>query len=420
MGNYAELWKRLGVDLKRHDKLCEVLPEIYSSVYLNQEDRPEGMNYFNMVISEIHGLRIEELDKERAKGRKVVGTFCVFVPDEVILALDAISIGLCAGSEFWVQSGETVMPKNMCPLIKAFMGAATDATCPYYLSTDLIVGETTCDGKKKAWEIMKDKKDIYVMDLPQMKREKDILHWKEEILAFIDRMEKLTGNKLTVEKLKAGIKLCNEKRRALKRLNDLRKNKPSPISGLDCLLITQIAFYDDPKRFIENTNKLCDELEERVKSGKIKNNKKRILVTGTPMAVPNWKLHSLIESLDAEVVLEESCTGSRYFENEVSEEGDTIEELAYNIAKRYMKINCACFTPNGGRAEDIVRYSKEYKVDGVIDYCLSFCHTYAVEHRSLKKVLEENNIPILRIETDYSNEDAGQLTTRIEAFLEMI
>ena len=138
------------------------------------------------------------------------------------------------------------------------------------------------------------------------------------------------------------------------------------------------------------------------------------------MALPNWKLHSIIESLDAEVVVEETCTGTRYFEGEVSEEGETLEELIKNLADRYLNINCACFTPNTGRIDDIIKYTKEYGADGVIDTNLSFCHTYAVEHRDVEANLKEKNIPIMHIETDYSTEDSGQIKTRVEAFLEMI
>ncbi|WP_142414111.1 double-cubane-cluster-containing anaerobic reductase [Hathewaya massiliensis] len=419
MADYREMWKNLNVDLEKHDQLCAILPELYGSVYMQQENRPEGMNYFNFVVSEVHGLRIQELEDAKKQGKKVVGTFCVFVPDEIILATNAVSVGLCAGSQFWIEGGEKVLPKNLCPLIKAFTGALVDRTCPYFLSCDMLVGETTCDGKKKAWEIISEYKPLHVMDLPQMKRDKDYKMWREEIKLFMDKMEELTGNKVTVENLKKAIDLCNRKRKVLKRLYDLRKHRPTPISGLDSLLISQIAFYDDPERFIQKTNELCDELEERIKTMK-DTGRKRILITGTPMALPNWKLHSIIESLDADVVAEESCTGTRYFENLVSEEGETLEELIQNLGERYLKINCACFTPNQGRVDDVLRYVKEYNVDAVIDYGLSFCHTYSIEGKTIQDKLKEENIPVMRIETDYSNEDSGQIKTRIEAFLEIM
>lgn len=419
MGDYRELWKRLDMDIEKHDKLCAVLPELYGATYLTQEDRPDGMNYFNFVVSEVHGLRIQELDEHKKNGGKVLGTFCVFVPDEVILAAGAIGVGLCGGSQFWIEDGEKVMPRNLCPLIKAFVGAKIGGTCPYVQSCDMLVGETTCDGKKKAWEILDEYVPVHVMDLPQMKRTKDYNMWMDEIKTLIERVEELTGNKITVENLKKAIELCNRKRRALKRLYDFRKYTPSPISGLDSLLISQIAFYDDPERFTLKLEELCDELEERVKSLK-DNGKKRLMITGTPMAIPNWKMHSIIEGLDAQIVVEETCTGTRYFENEVSTEGETVENLIKNLADRYLNINCACFTPNDGRIDDILRYVDEYKVDGVVYYNLSFCHTYSVEYKRVEKALKERNIPVIMIETDYSTEDSGQIKTRVEAFLEMI
>mgnify|MGYP001223999006 CR=1 FL=1 len=419
MGNYKNMWKSLNMDLDKHDILCDALPESFGEIYLTQKDRPESMNYFNYALAEVHGARIQELQESKKDGKKVVGTFCVFVPDEVIFATDTIGVGLCSGSQFWIEDGEKVLPRNLCPLVKAFVGAKVSRTCPYFQSCDMIVGETTCDGKKKAYEILEEYMPVHVMELPQMKREKDFEQWQDEIKIFIKTMEKLTGNKVTIEKLKEGIHLANRKRRVLKRLYDLRKNTPSPISGLDALLVSQVAFMDDPERFITKTEELCDELEKRVKNP-IPNGKKRIMVTGTPMAVPNWKLHSIVEELDAEIVVEETCTGTRYFENQVSDEGDTIDQLVKNLAARYMNINCACFTPNGSRLEDILKYVEEYDIDGVIYYNLSFCHTYAIEYKKVEKALKEKSIPLLNIETDYSEEDVGQIKTRVEAFLEMM
>ena len=412
MGSYNEMWQKLNMDLQKHDILCAALPDSFGEIYMTQKNRPDNMNYFNYALAEVHGARIEEIQKSKKNGKKVVGTFCVFVPDEVILAADAVGVGLCSGSQFWVEDGEKVLPRNICPLVKAFMGAKVSRTCPYFQSTDMIVGETTCDAKKKAYEILEEYMPVHVMELPQMKREKDFQEWQDEIKLFQTVL-------FRSEKLKNSIDLVNKKRRALKRLYDLRKHTPSPISGLDALLVSQVAFVDDPIRFTEKTEELCDELDERIKTMK-PNGRKRIMITGTPMSVPNWKIHHIIEGLNAEIVVEETCTGTRYFEKEVFDEGDTIDDLVRNIAERYMNINCACFTPNNDRIDDIIKYAEEYNADGVI-YCnLSFCHTYAIEYGKLEKALKENNIPLINIETDYSEEDVGQIRTRVEAFLEMI
>ncbi len=422
MADYREMWESLGMDLETHDQLCEVLPQAFGDVFLSQENRPEAMDYYNFVIAEIHGVRPQELIKAQEEGKKVFGTFCVYVPDELIFAANAIATGLCGGSQFWVPGGEKVLPTNTCPLIKASVGARLDRTCPFFRIADMYIGETTCDGKKKAWEILGEDVPVHVMDLPQMKREKDIKAWAEEIRELKKVIEEFTGNKITAEYLNESIKLINNKRKALSRLYECRKADKVPISGRDALVISQIAFYDDPARFTQMTNKLCDELEQRIKDGVsvVKEGTKRILLTGTPLAVPNWKLHNIIETSGAVVVCEEMCTGTRYFENLVDETKTTVDEQIDALANRYMGINCACFTPNTGRIDDIIRLAKEYKVDGVIDVNLKFCSLYDVEGYTVERALKEAGIPVMGIETDYTDNDAEQLRTRIGAFIEMI
>lgn len=422
MADYRKMWESLGMDLETHDQLCEVLPQAFGDIFLSQENRPEAMDYYNFVIAEIHGVRPQELIKAQEEGKKVFGTFCVYVPDELIFAANAIATGLCGGSQFWVPGGEKVLPTNTCPLIKASVGARLDRTCPFFRIADMYIGETTCDGKKKAWEILGEDVPVHVMDLPQMKREKDIKAWAEEIKELKKVIEEFTGNKVTAESLSESIKLINNKRKALSRLYECRKADKVPISGRDALVISQIAFYDDPARFTQMTNKLCDELEQRIKDGVsvVKEGTKRILLTGTPLAVPNWKLHNIIETSGAVVVCEEMCTGTRYFENLVDETKTTIDEQIDALANRYMGINCACFTPNIGRIDDIIRLAKEYKVDGVIDVNLKFCSLYDVEGYTVERALKEACIPVMGIETDYTDNDAEQLRTRIGAFIEMI
>lgn len=422
MADYRKMWEDLGMDVEMHDQLCAVLPQAFGDVFLSQENRPEGMDYYNMVVADIHGIRPAELIEHQKKGGKVFGTFCVYVPDEIVFAADAIATGLCGGSQFWVPGGEKVLPTNTCPLIKASVGARIDRTCPFFRIADMYVGETTCDGKKKAWEILAEDVPVHVMNLPQMKRAKDVQAWAEEIETFKNIVEEFTGNKVTADKLAESIKLINNKRKALERLYDLRKNETLPLSGCDALLISQIAFYDDPARFTQMTNKLCDELEERVADGVsvVPAGTKRIMLTGTPLAIPNWKLHNIVETSGAAVVCEEMCTGTRYFEKLVDESGTTLEEQYQALANRYMNINCACFTPNSGRIDDILRLAKEYKVDGIIDVNLKFCNFYDTEGYFVERAMKEAGIPVLGIETDYTDSDAQQLRTRVSAFIEML
>ncbi len=188
-------------------------------------------------------------------------------------------------------------------------------------------------------------------------------------LVFTAKLEDFSGKKLTPEKLKNSMKKISMKRAQMRRVYEARKADPVPISGKDALIMSQIAFYDDPDRQIEMIGKLADELELIIKRGMgiAEKGTKRVMISGTPMAIPNWKLHHLIETKDAVVVVEETCTGTRYFQSEFTEiEGESVDELLEIIADRYLGINCACFTPNSGRKEDILRLVKEYKADGVV------------------------------------------------------
>lgn len=422
MTDYRDMWQDLGMDLETHDLLCAALPQSFGDIYLTQENRPEGMAFYDFVVSEIHGIRPAELVKLKEDGGKVFGTFCVFVPDEIVVACGGAVTGLCGGSQFWVPEGEKVLPSGMCPLVKASLGAHFGKTCPYFSVSDVYVGETTCDGKKKAYEILGADKQTYVMDMPQMKRPQDYEKWTGEIAAFADMVQGVTGVELTAEKLGDAIHLINEKRQALARVHAARKADPLPISGKDVLLMTQIAFFDDPARCAQMANALADELEARIERGEgvFPKGTKRILVTGTPLAIPNWKLHHIIETSGAAVVCEEMCTGTRYFEHLVDESATALEGQFQALSDRYMQNNCACFTPNPGRVEDIVRLAREYRADGVIDCNLKFCTLYDVEKSSVAAALEQEGIPCLALETDYADNDAEQLRTRIGAFIEML
>ena len=420
--DYRQMWTDLGLNLEAHDMLLGAIPVLYQNAYLTQEKRPEGMAYFDFVMSEIHGLRIKELVDHKAAGGTVIGTFCVYVPEEIIRALGGQAVGLCAGAEWAYDEVERVLPRNTCALIKSFMGFKMGKVCPYVEASDLIIGETTCDGKKKAYELFGEMAPVYVMELPQMKRPEDMTLWRGEIDRFVAKLEEVTGNKLTAENLKKAVIEVNDKRRALQRLNATRKVAPAPISGKDALLAVQVAFYDDVPRFTQSVNAIADELEKRIDEGVgvAPADAPRILITGSPMSIPNWKVHDIVEKSGAVVVAEELCTGSRYYDKLVDEEAVTLPAMLDDIAEKYLDINCACFTPNPGRIEDIISMAREYKVDGILHYAIQFCAPYTIEAHSVEKAAQEAGIPVLRVDTDYSMEDVGQLQTRVEAFLEMV
>ncbi|MDD2389854.1 MAG: double-cubane-cluster-containing anaerobic reductase [Desulfobacterales bacterium] len=421
--NCRAMWTDLGLDLEGHTALLDVLGKAYQDIYLSQKNRPEAMDYFDFVMSEIHGLRIMELLDEKKAGRKIIGSYCVFVPEEIVLAANATLVGLCSGADFATEEVEKLLPRNTCALIKSSFGFKLGKVCPYLESADMVVGENTCDGKKKAYESLSHLvKNLYVMDLPQVKSEQARALLKTEYDRFKAAAEHLTGVTITAESLKQAIRTVNAKRTAIHRLSSLRKADPAPISGLDALLANQVFFYDNPARFTTSVNKICDELEKRIadKKGVFPEKAPRILVSGCPQAVPNWKLPFIVETSGAVIVGEESCVGERGTRNLTDESGETIKEMMDAIVDRYFQVDCAIFTPNPDRLDHIQEMVTACKADGVIHYGLQFCQPYLMESIPVEKALEEKNIPCLRIETDYSMEDVGQLKTRVEAFIEQL
>lgn len=421
--DYTQMWTDLGLDLEGHDALLGVLGAAYGDIYMAQKDRPEGMGYFDFVMSEVHGLRIKELLDEKASGRKIIGSYCVFVPEEIALAANATLVGLCSGADFAMEEVEKLLPRNTCALIKSSFGFKIGKVCPYLESADMIVGENTCDGKKKAYETLGGMVDnLYVMDLPQVKSANGRELLKAEFIRFKEAVEELTGVQITAELLKEATKTVNAKRAAVHRLSILRKADPVPISGLDALLVNQVFFYDNPARFTESVNKICDELEKRIadKTGAFEKSRPRILISGCPMAVPNWKLPLIVETSGGVIVGEESCVGERGTRNLVDNSAPSVDDMIEALVERYFKVDCAIFTPNNDRLMHIEEMARTYNADGVIHYGLQFCQPYLMEAIPVEKSLEDKGIPCLRIETDYSMEDMGQLKTRVEAFVEQL
>jgi len=416
------MWSKLGMNLENHDALLEVLPPLYGDIFLGQEGRPAGMAYFDSFFGEIHGARIRELVEHREAGGFVVGSFCTYVPEELVLAAGGICVGLCAGADFATDEVEKDLPANLCSLIKSAYGFKIGGVCPYIEASDLVVGETTCDGKKKYYEILGKQVPMYVMELPQMKGPRDRVLWRGEVEAFARRLEEMGKRRITEESLQEAMGTVNAKRRALQRLSSLRASDPPVISGRDALLISQIAFLDDTARFTSNLEALCDELEQRVTAGETVGTPAhpRVMLSGCPMAIPNWKVPQIIETSGATIVAEEMCTGERYFRDLTDEKAGTLDAMLDAVADRYLQIDCAVFTPNAERCENILQMVRDRQVDGVVYYALKYCDPFTIEAGSVRSELEGAGVPMLYLETDYSPGDAGQLSTRVEAFLEML
>jgi benzoyl-CoA reductase/2-hydroxyglutaryl-CoA dehydratase subunit BcrC/BadD/HgdB len=235
-------------------------------------------------------------------------------------------------------------------------------------------------------------------------------------------MESEAGKRVDAGSLAEATRKLEAKKEALRRFHAARAADPVPISGRDAVLVSQISFYDDIERYTAKVNELAAELEARTAGGEgvFPKGTPRILYTGTPIPFPDWKIHTLVEEAGGVIVGEESCVGSRYYTTTTPPSDGTLEGQMRAIADRHLGTHCACFTPNDDRVGDIVEMARALKVDGVMHYSLQFCQTYIAESLKVEKALAEAGIPVLSVESDFSGEDQAQLSTRVQAFMEML
>jgi len=383
-------------------------------------NRPEAMKYFD-EISNFFGQRQQELAAEKAKGKKIIGYFCIFTPIELILAADAIPVRVNSGWYDTAKLGDRVVPVEVCPVIRSTIGASMVNLSPYLELSDAVISSLTCDGMTKLSEIMSDKKPIWQMTPPRIKDSPHSLElWREEVNQIKKKIEEFTGNKITPKKLKEAVETMQRASKAFRRLQDLRKGNPV-IMGRDAMLVNQASMWDDIKRWTEKTEALCDELEKRVQSKQwaCPPDTPRVIITGTPMFWPdNWKLPTLIEEAMPQGVLvaDELCSSDRLLYDPVGIDEWTMEDMMNGISERYlMASTCPCFTSKDGNEDRInwlMNKIKEYKANGVIYYVVRGCMLYAMEYSRVKKALDKLNVP--------TREDVGQMKTRVEAFLEML
>lgn len=349
----------------------------------------------------------------------LIGVFCTYMPQELPLAMGASVVSLCSMSDETIAEAEKELPRNLCPLIKSSYGFAKTDKCPFFYFSDLVVGETTCDGKKKMYEYLSEFKPVHVMELPNSQSEEGLKLWKKEVIKFKEVLEKQFETNISDENIKKAIKLKNEERKALKAFYGLGKLDPPAILGQDMFKVlygTTFKFdkAEVPKEIYALIEKIKGEYDVEKKYEK----KPRILITGCPIGGATEKVIKAIEDNGAHVVAFENCTGAKAIDELVDENNPDIYDA---IARKYLNIGCSCMTPNPNRTELLNRMIDEYKVDAVVDVILQACHTYSVETLQIKRFVNNTKkIPYISIETDYSTADIGQLNTRMAAFIEML
>lgn len=373
------------------------------------------------VLQQAFDQNTIDIENFKKQGRKVIGCYCLYSPVELIVAADGIPLTLCGTKNDPIVAAEEVLPRNLCPLIKSSYGFAALDTCPFFRFSDMIVADTTCDGKKKMFELMQQYKKVLVLQLPQNQyQDASLVQWRAEVESMKLAIEELAGVTITDEMIHSAIDLLNRERDAKKRLMDLASIKPSPVTGSELITILfKIGFLADKEKGIRLLNDMAAHYENMAEQGKspYTEKTKRILISGVPMGVGSDKVVRILEESGASVVGFENCTGYKQVSFTVEKTDDPIDVLA----RRYLSIPCSVMSPNDGRTDLLDLMISNFKADGIVDLTWHACHTYNIESYTIEKhIREKHDLPVLHLETDYSDSDTEQLRVRIQAFLEML
>ncbi len=359
-------------------------------------------------------IDIESMKKE---GKKAIGCYCLYSPVELIVAADAIPLPLCGTKNDPVSAAEEVLPRNLCPLIKSSYGFARTDSCPFFRFSDMIVADTTCDGKKKMFELMEEYKHVHVLQLPQNQITEEAFEpWVSEVVKMKEVLEECTGIKIDNDKINTAVNFLNREREAKKALMDLGQINPSPIKGTELVnILFKVGFLADKEKGIALMHEIVETFKNKTESP-YNDKTPRILISGVPLDVGSEKIVRILEESGASVVGFENCTGYKQVFT-IPETDDPIRALS----EQYLSIPCSVMSPNNKRLELLESMVKDFAADGVVDLTWQACHTYNIESHTIEKFLQEKTgTPLLHLETDYSDSDTEQLRVRIEAFIEML
>jgi len=358
----------------------------------------------------------EYASAEKAKGRRIVGIMCEYTPRELIMAADAVPVCLCGGEASMIPPAEEHLPANLCPLIKSTYGYHIQKKNPFLEMADLIVAETTCDGKKKMYELMAEGRPMHVLELPQKPADIDaIAHWISELRKLRARLQDCFGVEITDDRVGQAIRIMNCERALRRELAALMKSESPPLTGRQLLqLKSNISGINaDFEQYskaaaLYKSAKPCPRPDSQV----------RVLMTGVPMVHGAERVLEIIESHGGLVVCMDNCTGLKPILEDVDE---TAEDPIVALAEKYFHLPCSVMTKNDRRLEVLRSLVAEYRPQCVIELIWQACLTYDVESYFVKKVAEkELGIPYLRIETDYSPSDSARIAMRAEALFETV
>lgn len=380
---------------------------------------PESLAPFLEVLRRIH-VDFEPLPS----GRPHIGTYCVTVPQELILAAGGEDVKLCSGGITAFSIGEDITPRDACPLVKAVAGMQDIGALPPYNDCALMIVPVTCDCKKKMASMLTEFSRVHVMQVPLVRQSDELMElFLDELYALIPVLEEATGNRVTMASLQNGVRTVGAAQAQMSRFLKLKRQTPALIRGAHAMAVMNALAFMPIEVWTAALDRLCGELERRRAEGFAitRKTQPRILITGSPVVFPNIKLPLLIEEMGGALVADETCMGDRFLYDPLAVSDASFDGIMRALANRAIRpCTCPTFGDSSTRIYRLKQMIKDNAVEGVVYHVLRGCLVYDFEYQLIERELTELGIPVIRVESDYSEEDIEQLRIRIEAFLELI
>ena len=356
------------------------------------------------------------LEDWKAEGKKVVGFFCSYVPEEILYAADILPVRMRAPGCSDTTSADVYFSQLNCSFMRACLEFALEGK---YDFLDGFVFTNSCDHVRRVYDTLKELSSdkfpfIEFISVPHKVSEQSTAFYRDQLIEFQKKVERLSGVEVGEDKLKGAIEAYNETRSLLRQVYALRQASSPPLTGAQTLRVI-LGGHALPK---DQYNRLLERLlEEMSETEGISDYKARLMITGSGGCDDPAYLQ-IIEDLGGLIVTDSLCFGSRYFWEPVKLNRDLMLSLAVSYLNRP---SCAGMCDKVVERSDFVKeMAKEFKVDGVIFERMRYCDLWGGQILHLRKELKEADIPLLELEREYILGATGQLKTRAQAFLERI
>jgi benzoyl-CoA reductase/2-hydroxyglutaryl-CoA dehydratase subunit BcrC/BadD/HgdB len=377
------------------------------------------MKSIREMASYVTDKRPSELRKLQSSGVAVIGyPPGGYLPEELIYAAGAIPICMFRGGDpEAVAASGVYIPRFIDTFCRSQIGYWDLGEDPYYKLVDLIIFPITDNNERviaDCWDFYTELK-VFRFGVPHNNLEKAAFDYYLGGLRLVrQKLEEVTGNKITDDRLREACHLYNRIRKALREISLLRKNDSLPISGKDFLMLNHVSYMMDPELFAAEVERIAKELKQKEGVKKTP----RLLFTAGTMAFGDYKVFNLIEETDADIVIEEIPEGMRPYWEDVGLEGDPMVSLAETYLMK--RVVPAYFRPSLSRLDFIENLAKDFRVEGIIWYQLMYRESYDMQSFYFaKRVKDRLGIPILKLQSDYDTFETGQFRTRIHTFIEI-